>query len=90
MPSTEEGKHLAVLMGLQENKIHPEVSNSLDEVAEAMIKGNVDYVEGHIHDDLDQEIPTFHVVHSGSEEYSDEEHGANGAAVPDLTAEKLN
>ena len=68
LPLSEEGRHLANLVGLQENGLHPEVSNSLDEVAAAMLSDNIDYAESHLHDEMDQEIPTFHVVHSESDE----------------------
>ena len=33
-----------------------------------MLSDNIDYAESHLHDEMDQEIPTFHVVHSESDE----------------------
>ena len=42
-PSTVEGKHLAFLMGMDENRIPSEYSNSLDEMASAMVDSNADF-----------------------------------------------
>ena len=58
-PSTLEGKHLAFLMGMEDNRIPMEASNSLDEMATAMLGKNAEYVDSYSH-----EIPTFHVLHS--------------------------
>jgi hypothetical protein len=62
MPAATEAKYLAVLLGMDENRIYPEASNSLDEMAAAMLERNVDYTTEH-----SKEIPTFHVAHSGSD-----------------------
>lgn len=50
---------------MDENRIYPEASNSLDEMATAMLERNIEYTEDHLHD---EDIPTFHVMHSGSED----------------------
>ena len=47
MPAATEAKYLAVLLGMDENRIYPEASNSLDEMAAAMLEKNVDYTTDH-------------------------------------------
>ena len=62
MPPSREGAHLAFLLGMDSNGISPEQSNSLDELAAAMIDKNVEYAEDLL-DRQSEELPTFHVVH---------------------------
>ena len=47
LPVTTEAKYLAVLLGMDEKHIYPEASNSLDEMAAAMLEKNVDYTTDH-------------------------------------------
>ena len=52
-------------MGLEADKLDPDSANTLDEMAAAMLDENVHYAEEHLAHG--QDIPTFHVVHSGSD-----------------------
>ena len=40
-PATVEAKYLVNLLGMDENRIAPEASNSLDEMATAMLEANI-------------------------------------------------
>ena len=58
-----EARHLTNLMGMDSNAItSPEYSNSLDEMAAAMMQRNAEYIENDLQD---SDIPTYRVVHSG-------------------------
>ena len=50
-------------MGMDSNAItSPEYSNSLDEMAAAMMQRNAEYIENDLQD---SDIPTYRFVHSG-------------------------
>ena len=53
---------MAYLLGMDSNGLSPDQSNSLDEMAAAMIDKNAEYAEDLI-DHHSDELPTFHVVH---------------------------
>ena len=58
----EKAEYLANRLGIDGNRMTPEASNALSDMAYALMDDNFHYTAGE-----NEKIPTFHVVHSDDE-----------------------